>query len=147
MVPLISCTLLGRPRDKVPIAGYPMRLTSLKGGGGVMDETIAEELKRGFEVDYCLTPRTGMAVIFDHTFLHRGSALTKGVKYIVRTDVVYQRYENPLAEEPYKDDINYKRMVEMYIEAAEWECLGRVDLSSNLYERALSIRQNVARPS
>ena len=37
-------------------------------------------------------------------------------------------------------------MVRLYKEAAEQECLGRVDLSSQLYERALSIRQNYPQP-
>ncbi|CAF0893739.1 unnamed protein product [Adineta steineri] len=35
-------------------------------------------------------PRTGMVLIFEHHLLHEGSALKKGRKYTVRTDVMYR---------------------------------------------------------
>lgn len=38
---------------------------------------------------YDVKPRTGSALIFDHDMLHEGSEVTGGVKYSVRTDVMY----------------------------------------------------------
>ncbi|CAF0891598.1 unnamed protein product [Adineta ricciae] len=35
-------------------------------------------------------PRTGMVLIFQHDLIHEGSALTKGRKYTLRTDVMYR---------------------------------------------------------
>jgi hypothetical protein len=35
-------------------------------------------------------PRTGMVLVFEHEILHEGSALRKGRKYTMRTDVMYR---------------------------------------------------------
>ncbi len=35
-------------------------------------------------------PRTGMALVFVHAILHEGSSVTKGLKYVLRTDVMYR---------------------------------------------------------
>jgi predicted 2-oxoglutarate/Fe(II)-dependent dioxygenase YbiX len=36
-----------------------------------------------------ITPRRGMALIFEHQLLHEGAAVTKGRKYVLRSDVMY----------------------------------------------------------
>jgi len=38
-----------------------------------------------------VTPRTGTAVVNVHNILHEGSAPTSGVKYVLRTDILYQK--------------------------------------------------------
>jgi prolyl 4-hydroxylase len=35
-------------------------------------------------------PETGMALIFRHDIFHEGSVVTKGTKYVLRTDVMYR---------------------------------------------------------
>ena len=42
----------------------------------------------------------------------------------------------------WRNDPNYLKMLQYYSDAAEQECLGFVEKSSEFYERALSIRQN-----
>jgi prolyl 4-hydroxylase len=37
-----------------------------------------------------IVPRTGMALLFQHRLLHEGCAVTSGVKYALRTDVMYR---------------------------------------------------------
>jgi len=37
-----------------------------------------------------IRPRQGMALIFLHNLYHEGSEVTKGVKYVLRTDVMYR---------------------------------------------------------
>lgn len=39
---------------------------------------------------YQCTPKQGNALIFDHKQLHEGSEVTEGVKYVLRTDVMYE---------------------------------------------------------
>jgi predicted 2-oxoglutarate/Fe(II)-dependent dioxygenase YbiX len=39
-----------------------------------------------------ITPKKGMLLLFDHKILHSGMAVTEGVKYVIRTDVMY-KYE------------------------------------------------------
>ncbi len=36
-----------------------------------------------------VTPRTGMALLFQHMLLHEGATVLTGVKYVLRTDVMY----------------------------------------------------------
>ena len=37
-----------------------------------------------------ITPRTGMALLFQHPIIHEGSLVTSGTKYVARTDVMYR---------------------------------------------------------
>ena len=38
-----------------------------------------------------VVPTTGLAVIFQHEIVHAGTVLKKGVKYVLRTDIMYRR--------------------------------------------------------
>jgi len=40
-----------------------------------------------------IQPRQGMALIFLHSLEHEGSAVTRGIKYVLRTDIMYQLNE------------------------------------------------------
>lgn len=42
-------------------------------------------------------PQKGMAVIFNHKLNHSGTAVTRGIKYVLRTDVMYV-HRNKLSE-------------------------------------------------
>ncbi|EFA78723.1 hypothetical protein PPL_08184 [Heterostelium album PN500] len=37
-----------------------------------------------------VNPKAGMVLVFQHNLLHEGSPCTKGVKYVMRTDVMYR---------------------------------------------------------
>jgi prolyl 4-hydroxylase len=36
-----------------------------------------------------ITPKTGMALVFPHNLLHEGSEVLSGIKYVLRTDIMY----------------------------------------------------------
>ena len=38
-----------------------------------------------------IQPEKGMALVFPHLMLHQGSAVEEGVKYVLRTDVMYKK--------------------------------------------------------
>jgi hypothetical protein len=38
-----------------------------------------------------IDPKPGRALLFQHFLLHEGSAVTRGVKYVMRSDVMYRR--------------------------------------------------------
>jgi len=38
-----------------------------------------------------IIPETGKALIFKHELLHAGQVVTEGVKYVLRTDIMYRR--------------------------------------------------------
>ena len=45
------------------------------------------------EPEVSIRPRTGMALLFQHPIVHEGSEVTAGVKYVVRTDLMYRAPE------------------------------------------------------
>ena len=40
-------------------------------------------------------PKTGMALVFPHRMTHQGAPVTAGVKYVLRTDVLYRATAQP----------------------------------------------------
>jgi hypothetical protein len=44
-----------------------------------------------FNPSQSITPVTGTVTIFDHKYLHQGSVVIEGCKYIVRSDILYER--------------------------------------------------------
>ncbi len=38
-----------------------------------------------------VTPKTGMALLFQHRLLHEGCVIESGVKYVLRSDIMYRR--------------------------------------------------------
>ena len=66
--------------------------------------TLLIYLNEGFEggstylidADEEVIPKEGSLLLFDHKMLHSGTPVTKGVKYVLRTDVMYKlkKYEN-----------------------------------------------------
>merc|ERR1711865_1299551 len=48
-------------------------------------EDDAEDAARGINV----VPLSGMALVMDHSILHKGCPVQKGTKYLARTDVLY----------------------------------------------------------
>lgn len=53
-----------------------------------------------FELKYpheqvVVTPKKGMALLFEHYQFHEGSAVTAGIKYVLRSDVMYRRGHGP----------------------------------------------------
>lgn len=42
------------------------------------------------DLEQCIEPRAGTALFFQHRLLHEGSEVTEGVKYVLRSDVMYR---------------------------------------------------------
>ncbi len=42
------------------------------------------------DLDEVIVPRTGRALLFQHALLHEGCEVTSGVKYAVRSDIMYR---------------------------------------------------------
>ena len=46
------------------------------------------------DLDAVVAPVAGRALLFQHRVLHEGRAVTKGLKYVLRSDVMYRRRES-----------------------------------------------------
>jgi hypothetical protein len=44
------------------------------------------------EPEVIIKPRAGSALLFQHPIIHEGSEVRAGVKYVVRTDLMYARH-------------------------------------------------------
>jgi hypothetical protein len=38
-----------------------------------------------------VVPRTGHALIFEHGLRHQGAEVSRGIKYVLRSDVMFER--------------------------------------------------------
>ena len=63
-----------------------------------------------------VSPKAGTALIFNHDTLHEGLPVTEGVKYIIRTEVMYRRVDREMIPDPlsYKRDENYLTTLALY---------------------------------
>jgi len=67
-----------RPNGEISLLTFMIYLNQGYGGGAT---------RFGWE---SVTGRTGMALVFDHQLRHEGAELTEGVKYVLRSDVMYR---------------------------------------------------------
>jgi prolyl 4-hydroxylase len=44
------------------------------------------------EPEVAIKPKAGRGLLFQHPIIHEGSLVTAGVKYVVRTDLMYRKY-------------------------------------------------------
>jgi hypothetical protein len=105
--------------------------------------TVQEEIKKVGVQNYkkhFVRPKMGKCVLFSHSLLHSGESLTKGVKYIIRTDVIF---EKKLSWNSNFHLNLFKRCSQFFQEAQQLELENKAEKSSELYEKSLSIRRYV----
>jgi prolyl 4-hydroxylase len=70
------------------------RLTFMVYLSGVAAGGETNFYRGGGELQFAVQPSPGKALVFDHRRLHEGAAVRKGRKYVLRTDVMYQREQD-----------------------------------------------------
>ena len=45
------------------------------------------------EPEKSIKPKTGMGLLFQHPIIHEGAEVKKGIKYVIRTDLIYRKDE------------------------------------------------------
>jgi prolyl 4-hydroxylase len=70
-----------RNADEESLLTFMLYLNEGMKGGATVFHHFAREV----------TPRTGRALFFQHTVLHEGAVIEEGVKYVLRSDVMYRR--------------------------------------------------------
>lgn len=66
-----------------------------EGGETLFDDSCSEE---PFD-DVTIVPKKGMALFFEHSTHHKGEVVASGIKYVMRTDVMYSALEEANYEE------------------------------------------------
>ncbi|ELR23082.1 uncharacterized protein ACA1_361190 [Acanthamoeba castellanii str. Neff] len=67
-------------------------------------------------VVYSVEPKTGSAVVFRHELLHEGAPLLSGVKYILRTELIFERVDSALTPRSIspEEELAWTRIVSLY---------------------------------
>ena len=70
-----------------------------------------------------VAPKRGTALVFNHDTLHEGQPVSKGSKYIIRTEIMYRRVDTEMLPNPcaYEEDLNYFRTLTLYQKSAQLE--------------------------
>ena len=68
------------------------------------------------EQECIVIPKAGTALIFNHDTLHEGLPVMEGVKYIIRTEIMYRRVDSEMLPDPldYQKDDNYLTTLALY---------------------------------
>ena len=90
------------------------------------------------EVYTQLKARRGDLLIFDHKILHEGKQVTEGVKYIMRSDVMYERF-NTTAESVTDEDRTCAQAVQLFHEGMKLEEMQLIDEAIKKYSRAYKL--------
>lgn len=108
--------------------------------------TIVQEMKlisKPFE-SYTVTPKRGMAIVFDQRLIHKAHPCTKD-KYLVRTDILVRGTKKKSYAE---DDLELRIMEltqKLFRQAQYYELNEENDKAKELYEICLSLRQKPAK--
>lgn len=87
-----------------------------------------------------LKPMLGMCIIFNQNILHEGATVTSGLKYFIRTDILYKKIES-YADETLNE--TQKIALELYEQGAEHERNGEHDVAIQKYRKAHKIYDQV----
>lgn len=87
-------------QSKLTFMVYLNSHQAFKGG-----RTLFFPSKESEEIIQTFLPETGDLIIFDHNLWHSGEELQAGVKYILRSDILYERVSpgKPLAQQAFKE--------------------------------------------
>ncbi|XP_074644083.1 uncharacterized protein LOC141900911 [Tubulanus polymorphus] len=81
-----------------------------------------------------IKPETGMATVFNHHRLHEGEQLKSGEKYILRTDIMFQKEQG----EEVVDEA-YEKAMKLISMAEQLEADGEVMEAAEMYRKAFKI--------
>ncbi len=106
--------------------------------------TVNEELINGSTITSCIKPKAGSIAIMCHNRIHCGMPFKSGYKYVIRSDIIFERYEHPEYYTPQLWRYNelFLKAVGLYNDAKAFEMCGDVISSTKFYEKGLAIRQS-----
>lgn len=73
-------------------------------GGG---RTLFFKTKETAEIWASYTPKQGDLIVFDHNVWHEGEMLTRGEKFVLRSDILYSKKETAKSKAPFTGHLGY----------------------------------------
>lgn len=93
------------------------------------ETTIFKDSFNGIHQEYRVIPKIGRVLLFEHEIEHEGSILQNGIKYCIRTDVMYKNEESSLYSRFFVSDED--------LQSSESELLDKNELAKKLYNKAV----------
>ena len=88
-------------------------------------------------------PKKGKILVFTHESYHEGAVVKKGVKYVVRTEIMFRRVDSSIFHDRFlSKNEEYKKMVTLYQKSWQHEAEGNVKEFTDTYLQALKIQRN-----
>ncbi|XP_070180405.1 uncharacterized protein, partial [Littorina saxatilis] len=115
-------------------------------GGSTNFVDESQTLFRDWDGKYCaeeknivcgIKPEAGMAIVFNHQRLHEGQKLGSGVKYILRTDIMFRNLSQT------SRSANEEKALQLVQEAERKEASGDCLEAAELYRKAFKLSSEV----
>ena len=92
-------------------------------------------------------PRVGMGLIFNHDTFHEGTPVLSGVKYLLRTEVMFRRVDTQMIPHPlkYEELESYNTAVTLYRKSHRLERAGDQKGFTDTYLRAITLQMEAQR--
>jgi tetratricopeptide (TPR) repeat protein len=88
-----------------------------------------------------LRPKVGMCLVFNQKILHEGKTVTDGLKYFIRTDILYRKIQS------FQDNLQLnpiqKEALDLYEKGIHLEKLQNTDEAIRFYKRATKLYDGV----
>lgn len=99
------------------------------------------------ELLWRVTPRAGQALIFNHDTYHEGEPVLEGVKYILRTEMMFQRVDTGavVARDDYLAKPTYRKLVKVYEKSNDAIDQGDVQVFVEKYLQAIQLQRDEQR--
>ncbi|KAI6647682.1 hypothetical protein LOD99_8647 [Oopsacas minuta] len=92
-------------------------------------------------------PCVGMGLIFNHDTFHEGTPVLKGVKYLLRTEMMFRRVDTQMIPNPlkYSQSESYNTALTLYRKSNLLEKVGDQEGFTDTYLRAISLQMAAQR--
>jgi hypothetical protein len=105
-------------------------------------DLVEDEMKKGFVERYRYRPKKGSVLIFNHNMIHEGTSISHGIKYVIRSDIVFQRTNRPETyNEEWKRNPDFLEAIHYFRQAIQYELDGDLKKASLYYQKELALRQ------
>eukprot|EP01119_Soliformovum_irregulare_P018517 TRINITY_DN5698_c0_g1_i5.p1 TRINITY_DN5698_c0_g1~~TRINITY_DN5698_c0_g1_i5.p1 ORF type:complete len:716 (-),score=113.85 TRINITY_DN5698_c0_g1_i5:50-2197(-) len=97
-----------------------------------------EPTSKDEEVMLSIEPKLRRAILFNHDTRHAGAILTRGCKYILRSEIIFRRKD--ITSHSYQSDPEHQKVVQLYALGSEYEESADLERCHDVYHEALMLQ-------
>lgn len=106
------------------------------------EDLVEDEMRNGYVERFRYKPKKGSVLIFNHNMIHEGEKILTGIKYVIRSDIIFKRISKPiLYNYDWKKHPDFLLAINYFRKAINYELDGDLQNASIFYQKELAIRQ------